>query len=184
MGAEPGAHLSGGSKAKTIALIGPSGAGKTTLGRRLAEELGRPFIDTDELVVKNDGRAISQIFAEESERAFRKLERAAVEEAAGTPGAVIACGGGVVLSARNVDALKASGILIYLAVPPATAVARVGSGAGRPLVEGPDAEARLIELIRNREPTYLAVTDEVVETGGSMPEALAALKAVVAQVSA
>jgi shikimate kinase len=147
----------------TIALIGPSGAGKTEVGRRLAAALNRPLIDTDELIVEREGRSIPEIFEEGTEAGFRKLESEAVAEAAGTPDAVIACGGGAVLDPANVEKLKDSGVVVYLKVDPEVAARRVGSGNGRPLLAGQPVRERLEALIAEREAAYQAAADHVID---------------------
>lgn len=151
MSAEPPAED---SKLPTIALIGPMGAGKTEVGRRLAERLGRPLVDTDELIVERDGRSVSEIFSEESEAGFRAREVEAVADAAATPGAIIATGGGVVLDPRNVEALRSSGQVVYLRASGAVAAARVGNGEGRPLLEGTPLGERIAQLIEDRQHLY------------------------------
>lgn len=160
---------------RTIALIGPMGAGKTEVGRRLAERLGRPLVDTDALIVERDGRSVSEIFAEESEAAFRAKEVEAVAEAAATPGAVIATGGGVVLDPRNVEALKSSGKVIYLRATAAVAAARLGSGEGRPLLEGTPLGDRIARLIEDREELYRQAADHEVDADGRPEDVVDAL---------
>lgn len=163
MGGEPGK-----SEARfTIALIGPSGAGKTEVGRRLAARLGRPLVDTDALIVQRGGRSIPEIFDEDSEAGFRKLEAEAVSEAAATPDAVIACGGGAVLEPGNVDKLKESGIVVYLNVSPEAAAERVGEGDGRPLLAGAPVKQRLERLIAERDGLYRRAADHVVDANRS-----------------
>jgi shikimate kinase len=151
------------SKLPTIALIGPMGAGKTEVGRRLAERLGRPLVDTDELIVERDGRSVSEIFSEESEAGFRAKEVEAVADATSTPGAVIATGGGVVLDPRNVDALRSSGKVVYLRASAAVAAARLGTGEGRPLLEGTPLGERIAQLIEDREHLYRDAADHEVD---------------------
>ncbi|MDQ4148466.1 MAG: shikimate kinase [Actinomycetota bacterium] len=158
-----GADRESGSTLPIIALIGPSGAGKTEIGRRLAQRLGRPFLDTDRQIVSRAGRSISQIFADDSEEGFRKLEEQAVADAASTPGAVVACGGGVVLRPANVRALRSAGVVVYLMASPETAAARVDSAEGRPLLQGGPVIGRLSELIRERHPLYEAAAHHVVD---------------------
>jgi shikimate kinase len=160
MGAEPGTRS---TPQPIIALIGPSGAGKSAVGKRLADTLGRPLIDTDEEIVLRQGRSIKEIFAEESETVFRGMEAEVVSSAAATPGAVVACGGGVVLQPGNIQALRSAGLVIYLKVSPKTAAARVGRGKGRPLLEGRPVERRLAELILERGPLYESAAHHVVD---------------------
>lgn len=104
-------------KKENIVLIGMPGSGKSTIGSLLAEQTGKSFVDTDTLVEEAAGKAISQIFAEEGEAAFRTLETAAIKGAAAQGGLVIATGGGAILREENVAALKQNGRLYYLNRP-------------------------------------------------------------------
>lgn len=163
----------------SIVLIGPMGSGKTTVGRALAESLGRPFIDTDELVARDSGESISQLMATRGEEAFRDLEVGAVREATSTPGSVIACGGGAVLRPANVEALRDAGTVIYLRASPEIAAARVGEGPGRPLLEGGAVEETMWALITEREPAYRAVADYIANADDSVEEVVQAILEVV-----
>ena len=163
------------SKLPTIALIGPMGAGKTEVGRRLAERLDRPLIDTDALIVERDGRSVSEIFSEESEAAFRAREAEAVAEAVAVPGAVIATGGGVVLDPRNVEALRSSGQVVYLRASAAVAASRLGSGEGRPLLEGTPLGERIAQLIDSRESLYREAAHHEVDADGKPDDVVDAL---------
>ena len=151
------------------------GAGKTEVGRRLAERLGRPLIDTDALIVERDGRSVSEIFSEESEAAFRAKEVEAVADAASVPGAVIATGGGVVLDPRNVEALRSSGKVVYLRASAAVAAARLGDGAGRPLLEGTPLGDRIARLIQDRQELYRRAADHEVNADGKPEDVVDAL---------
>jgi shikimate kinase len=146
-----------------IALIGPMGAGKSGVGAVLARRLSRPLVDTDELVVEVAGMPITAIFEREGERGFRALEAAAVRQAAATPGAVVACGGGSVLDPANVHVLRTAGVVVYLQVPPEVAAARVGDGKSRPLLTGEDPGARLAALIGERSAVYEGAAHLVVD---------------------
>lgn len=161
MGVEPGARL------PALILIGPSGAGKSEIGRRLAEALGRPLVDTDQLVEKRHGRSISQIFAEEAESGFRVMESRAVAEATAVEGAVIACGGGVVLDPENVERLRAAGEIVYLKASPEVAADRIGGSTDRPLLEGTELGEELARLIEQRHGLYVKAADHVVDADGS-----------------
>ncbi|HYN99449.1 MAG TPA: shikimate kinase [Actinomycetota bacterium] len=163
------------SKLPTIALIGPMGAGKTEVGRRLAKRLGRPLVDTDELIVERDGRSVSEIFSEESEAGFRAKELEAVADAAAVPGAVIATGGGVVLDPRNVEALQSSGEVIYLRASAAVAAARLGTGEGRPLLEGTPLGDRIARLIEDREDLYRQAAGHEVDADADPDDVVDAL---------
>jgi shikimate kinase/3-dehydroquinate synthase len=139
-----------------IWLVGMMGAGKSTVGPRLAERLGRPFVDTDEVVRKRAGKEIAEIFEVDGEAAFRALE-AEVVAAAGAEGAVVALGGGAVAQPGAAARLAESGTLVYLRARPETLLARIGDPASRPLLAGLEPAAclaRLEALLREREPAY------------------------------
>lgn len=147
----------------TIALIGPSGAGKSEIGKRLAHALGRPLVDTDALVVSKEGRSITEIFEQDSESGFRSRESEAVAQAAATPDAVVACGGGAVVDPGNVEALKASGVVVYLKTNADVAAQRIGRGKGRPLIDGQPAKERMATLISERQRLYEEAADVTVD---------------------
>lgn len=149
-----------------LVLIGPSGAGKSEMGRRLAEALGRPLVDTDALVEKKHGRSVRQIFAEEGEFGFRAKESEAVAEATAVEGAVIACGGGVVLDPENVERLRSAGEIVYLKATPEVAAGRVGDASDRPLLEGTELGEQLAKLIEQRHGLYVKAADHVVDADG------------------
>lgn len=145
------------------------------MGRRLARRLGRPLVDTDELVVDKDGRSVSEIFSEESEAAFRAKESEAVAEAAAVPGAVIATGGGAVLDSRNVEALRSSGEVVYLRASAAVAAARLGAGDGRPLLEGTPLGERIAQLIEERHHLYRQAAHHEVDADAGAEDVVDAL---------
>lgn len=147
-----------------VVLVGFMGAGKSAVGRSLARRLGRLFVDTDREVERKAGRTIPAIFAAEGEPAFRALEREAIAETAARRRLVVATGGGAPADPANLAALKASGLVVYLAARPETLLARVGTGEGRPvLAGGGDPTVRVRELLERREPAYRQA-DLVVET--------------------
>lgn len=161
MGVEPAARR------PALVLIGPSGAGKSEMGKRLAEALGRPLVDTDALVEKKHGRSVRQIFAEEGESGFRAKESEAVAEATAVEGAVIACGGGVVLDPKNVERLRSAGEIVYLKATPEVAAERVGDASDRPLLEGTELGEQLAKLIEQRHGLYVKAADHVVDADGA-----------------
>lgn len=147
-----------------IALIGFMGAGKTVVGQVLATKLKKEFIELDELIVRRAGKLITQIFAEDGEIAFRELEIAVTKEVAGKQNQVIATGGGVILNRINVDRLRESSIIVYLAVSPVEILKRVAGDQGRPLLDTPDREKRIKELLSLRRPLYEQAADIKVNT--------------------
>ena len=139
-----------------IALVGMPSCGKSTLGRLLAKQLGRPLVDLDEEIVKADGRSIPDIFAAEGEAGFRKLEAAQTARFARENRQVISCGGGVVKDPANLRALHANGIVLFIDRP----LEDLLVGGGRPLSTSPEA---LKTMEAQRRPLYLAAADAVME---------------------
>jgi shikimate kinase len=151
--------------ARHLVLVGLMGSGKTTVGRRCAELLGRPFVDTDDIVVTMTRMSFKEFFATYGEPAFRELERQAVADVAASPEPlVIACGGGAVLDGENRKRLRASGTVVWLQAPVEVLAARVGDGASRPLLAG-DPPGALRRLGASREPAYEAAAHATVDTG-------------------
>ena len=149
-----------------LVLIGLMGAGKTSVGSECARRLGRDFVDTDDLVTRTAGMTVESIFAEGGEPRFRAIERGVVADICASPRPlVIACGGGAVLDPESRRALRASGVVVWLRAPAAALLARVGDGAGRPLLRDDPAGA-LARLERLREPTYDAAAHASVDTDG------------------
>ncbi len=126
-------------------LVGMMGCGKSTVGPALAARLGCPFVDSDAHIERASGSTVAGIFANEGEAAFRRRERATIEELAGEP-AVVALGGGAVAQPGVIERLTGSGCMVYLRAAPESLLARVGDGRGRPLLEGTDGPGRLERL--------------------------------------
>lgn len=163
---------------QAVILIGPMGSGKSEVGAALAERTGRLFLDTDVMVTERDGRSIQEIFDEGGEALFRQIESEAVAEAVKTPGAVIACGGGVVVRSENVAALRRAGEIIYLRVGARVAATRIGDGSGRPLLRG-DPPLDLAAMIEEREPLYIAAAHHVVDAEGVVTEVVEKIEEVI-----
>lgn len=150
----------------TLFLVGPMGAGKSTIGRLLAARLGRRFVDMDEEIAAASGRSIPRIFQEEGEDAFRRLERDALRRLRAEGGdLVVATGGGVVLDPANRRLLR-EGIVVWLDAPPEVTAARTAGDANRPLLAGVDPLEKAQELDRKRRPLYAEVADHRVPGGG------------------
>jgi shikimate kinase len=154
-----------------VVLVGVMGAGKTTVGTRIAEALGVPFRDTDDDIVATAGKPISDIFVDDGEDHFRALEREAVATALATFDGVLALGGGAILAGET-RALLAGHRVVYLEVGLSDAVSRVGLGAGRPLL-AINPRATLRHLLALRRPLYAEVATVTVSTDGRDPDDVA-----------
>ena len=152
-------------------LVGPMGAGKTTVGAILAAAWGVTLRDTDADVEAAEGRSVSDIFVESGEAVFRELEAAAVAEALATHDGVLALGGGAVLDPGTRDLLVGHDV-VFLRVGLSDAVKRVGLGTARPLLLG-NVRGRIKTLLDERTPVYESVATLVVDTDGRTPEDVA-----------
>jgi shikimate kinase len=150
--------------APKVVLVGTMGAGKTTVGRILAEQWGVGFRDSDQDVEAAEGRSVSDIFVDSGEAAFRSLERAAVAAALVEHDGVLALGGGAVLDESTRD-LLAGHRVVFLRVGLSDAAQRVGLGVSRPLLLG-NVRGRIKQLIDERTPVYESVAAHVVDTDG------------------
>ena len=147
-----------------IFLIGPMGAGKSTVGRQLAKALDMEFVDCDREIEERTGVTIAIIFEVEGEEGFRKRERAMIEQLTERDGIVLATGGGVVLDEDNRARLRARGFAIYLNAPIDLLVERTARDRQRPLLQDGDPKAKFKALAEEREPLYRQVADMVVKT--------------------
>lgn len=146
-----------------LILVGLPGAGKSTVGRRVARQLGRTFVDFDREIERRAGLPIARIFEELGEPRFRELELELTRELAVTPPAVLAPGGGWITVPGAVALLRPPGRMIYLRVRPDVALLRMGRRrALRPLLQTENPRAELARLLRAREPAYLTA-DHVVD---------------------
>jgi shikimate kinase len=147
-----------------VILTGLRGTGKSSIGRRLALALGRPFFDTDLLIEQQIGEPIAQYVRRLGWNAFRDLEYQVIRQVAHQRAAVISSGGGALTFARNVEVLKPNGIIILLAADPAKLAKRLERSYARPpLTDQPSLEAEMSVLWAQREPLYRQVCDVVLD---------------------
>lgn len=168
---------------KHIVLVGLPGAGKSTIGRMIAERLHTGFVDIDNVLIRKEGKPIAMIFAEKGEPAFREMERQEVETALSHEPAVIAPGGGWAAQPGNLDGAKARGYFVYLKARAEVAAARAEPSGTRPVLMGDDPVARMRELFKTRDP-YYAKADVTVQTEAKSAENVAAEVVKLAQTSA
>ncbi|MDG1662252.1 MAG: shikimate kinase AroK [Pseudomonadales bacterium] len=156
-----------------IFLVGPMGAGKSTIGRHLAGLLGQPFIDTDEEIVQRTGADIPWIFDVEGEEGFRQRESKVLQDiCAGAP-AVVATGGGIIGREQNRVLLAQHGTVVYLHATLSQQLARTGKDKNRPLLNKGDPATILTALIKQREPLYREIADKVYLTDNRNPRVAA-----------
>jgi shikimate kinase len=155
-----------------LILIGPMGAGKSTIGRLLAAELSRDFLDSDHEIQARCGADIPWIFDVEGEAGFRQREEQMIEELTAREGVVIATGGGAVLREENRRRLRERGTAIYLFTTVEQQLKRVAKDRNRPLLQHPDRERVLREMFDLRDPLYRATADIVVRTDRRGPRAV------------
>ncbi len=159
-----------GHSGENLVLLGSMGAGKSTVGRRLAERLGMAFVDTDALVERAARLSVAEIFHRYGEPRFRALERRAIDRAASGRGQVIATGGGAVLDRRNRARLRRAGLTVWLKTNAEVAAARVGGANDRPLLGSGQREDTLAHLIAEREPYYREALIHVDTSGQSVED--------------
>ena len=145
-------------------LIGAPGAGKSTIGRRVAERLKVPFVDTDALIEEQSGMSVSDMFVELGEPEFRVREEEAVRRALSEQTGVVALGGGAILS-ESTRQLLAEHTVVWLRVNVSDAASRVGMNQARPLLLG-NVRGRLTQLLNERTPLYESVASITIETDG------------------
>lgn len=150
--------------APNLVLIGAMGAGKSSIGKRLAQHLGLRFVDADRDIELHTGASIGTIFDCEGEAGFRQRERVALERLLADKGQVIATGGGVVLDADNRRDLRARGYVVWLQVDVPTQLQRLSRDRSRPLLQREDREQVLHDIAAERTPLYAELADLVFDT--------------------
>lgn len=153
----------------SVFLVGPMGAGKTTIGKLLAKQLGRPFVDSDWYIESQTGADIAWIFAKEGEAGFRERETRAIDELTQKDHIVLATGGGAVMCAENRAFLRQRGIVVYLNAPVDVQMARTAKDKSRPLLQQPNPKKILQDLYNTRDPLYREVAHIIMPTGHTYP---------------
>nr|WP_296766971.1 shikimate kinase [Rhodococcus sp. (in: high G+C Gram-positive bacteria)] len=149
-------------------LIGPPGAGKSTIGRRVAAALELDLMDTDVEIERSTGRTIPDIFTHDGEPAFRAIEEDVVAGALASHRGIVSLGGGSILSERT-RSLLADQIVVYLEISVAEGLRRTGANSARPLLAGPDPRAKYQSLMRIRRPLYRSTATIRIRTDGRSP---------------
>ena len=153
----------------SVILVGPMGAGKSTIGRLLAKELRLPFKDSDKEIEARTGADIPWIFDVEGEQGFREREQAVIAELCDQGDMVLATGGGVVMRPENRAALRSGGCVVYLHASVEQQIHRTAKDRNRPLLRTADPARVLADLLALRDPLYREVADVIVETDERPP---------------
>ena len=154
---------------QSVYLIGPMGAGKSTIGRLLSQELKFEFYDSDKVIEERCGADIPWIFDKEGEAGFREREVSVIEEMTRVSGIVLATGGGAILREENRRNLASRGTVVYLCTSVEQQLSRTSRDRNRPLLQTPDPEQVLRSLFAERDPLYRSVADIVIETDQRNP---------------
>ncbi|WP_252176558.1 shikimate kinase AroK [Endozoicomonas sp. 4G] len=157
---------------RNIYLIGPMGAGKSTIGRMLAKELGLPFFDSDHEVEARSGAGIPWIFDVEGEEGFRQREIQVIQDLCSKKGIVLATGGGAVTRLENRQQLGTNGVVVFLKASVAAQLARTEKDKKRPLLQRADRKEVLTQLLTDRAPLYSSIADIELDTESLSPKAL------------
>ncbi len=151
-----------------LVLIGYRATGKTSVGARLAQILGRPFVDLDQVLVQEAGQTVAEIVAQKGWKELRRREKELVARYGAARGVVLATGGGVVLDFENVQTLRQNGLVIWLTADPATIQARLAADQprkeSRPSLTGNDTIKEVAEVLKSRQHLYLAAAQIVIDT--------------------
>lgn len=149
-----------------VFLVGPMGAGKSTIGRHVAQELKMQFYDTDQALEERTGADVAWIFDVEGEEGFRKREKKIIEELSDLQGIVLATGGGAICLPENRKFLGGRGFVVYLEASVEQQWSRTKRDKSRPLLQGDNPRETLENLHAERDPLYREISDMVVETDG------------------
>jgi shikimate kinase len=146
-----------------IYLVGFMGTGKTQVGKKLAKQLERKFLDLDELIQDSENRSISEIFQKLGEPYFRSLEKKMLSEVSKQKECVVSCGGGIVIDPQNIKLMKQTGMMICLSATPEVILKRTKGFSHRPLLNGEDPKEKIRSLLAEREKFY-DQADKIIDT--------------------
>jgi shikimate kinase len=149
---------------RNIFLIGPTGSGKTAVGRQVARETGLQFLDSDFEIEKRTGVEVSYIFEKEGERRFRERESEMIRELTALEGIVLATGGGAILARENRERLAANGVVVYLKTGVNEQLKRTGRTRKRPLLNRKNPREVLESMANERTPLYEEIADLALDT--------------------
>ncbi len=155
--------------APNLILVGPTGAGKTCIGRRLAERFGLEFVDADQAIVEDVGSSIPAIFENLGEAGFRAHEKRVLAQLLQRGGQLVSTGGGAVLDADNRHLIGARGFVVWLRVGVAAQLQRLQRDKSRPLLQRADREQVLRDMATLRDPLYREVADLILDTDPCSP---------------
>ena len=159
-----------------ICLVGMMGAGKTTVGKKLAKRLDLQFVDLDHEIERQTGVSVATIFEIEGESGFRQRETNALKQVIEAGNLIIATGGGAVLSAVNRAILSGTGPVVYLQATPELIYLRTRHDTSRPLLQVADPLGRIRSLVSHRDPLYREVADIVIESGRPLSNTIDAIE--------
>ncbi len=169
--------MAGTKQMENLILIGYMGSGKSTIGVKLSYKLHRTFIDTDKMIEQRAAKSISQIFADEGEEAFRRMETELLQELITKKSytcSIISLGGGTPMREENRALIRQLGTVVYLKVSPETVYNRIRGDQTRPLLQTEDPLGRMREMLTERGPKYEACADVVIDCDGCSSDAVAA----------
>jgi shikimate kinase len=152
-------------KKGSVFLIGPMGAGKSTIGRQLAKVLRYPFFDSDKEIENRTGVTISWIFEKEGEQGFRSRETKMIDELTQKQNIVLATGGGAILSEQNRRFLSSRGRVVYLSASHQQLIKRTAKDKKRPLLQTDNPQEKIKALLEERDPLYQEIADIIIRTG-------------------
>ena len=158
---------------RNIYLIGPTGSGKTAVGKQLATDTGLKFLDSDQEIEKRTGVEIAYIFEKEGEAGFREREQEMIRELSSLEGAIVATGGGAVLAKASRECLAASGVVVYLKTGVKEQLRRTGRSRNRPLLNRDDPRRVLEEMAVVRGPLYEEIADLTIDTSNQRVRSVA-----------